>query len=171
MWTCAIRRGLFGLATLPARIARSRYFRGHGVHSPFVYAIVRQAFMPHRLLGDDTALYAALRELGVSRRRAVQLQNLCTHCGYRRFAFDETADTSCDLRILTPRLDPEVTCELVRRAAEAGTTVALLAPYESRRRAELCAGLAERHAGTSVDNRGYLLLFTDERLPKQHYRI
>ncbi len=171
MWTCSIRRGLFGLATLPARIARTRYFRGHGVHSPFVYAIVRQAFMPHRLLGDDTALYDALRELGASRRRAVQLQNLCTHCGYRHFAFDDADVAPCELRLLTPHLAPDATRELVRRAVADGTTVALLAPYENRKRAELCAELVERHAGTSVDNRGYLLLFTDDRLPKQHYRI
>lgn len=166
----SIRHRLFGLASLPARIARARYFRGHGVHSPFVYAIVRHVFMARRLLGDETSLHDALLHRGISRRRAVELQNLCTHCGYRSFAFDDD-ETSCELRLLTAGLDPLRTCEQVRQAAGMGTTVVLLAPYASRERAALCAGLIERHDCTSVDNRGYLLLFSDRHLPKQHYRI
>lgn len=166
----SIKRCLYGLATLPSRFARARYFRGHGVHSPFVYAIVRQVFMRSRLAGDDTTLHDALLRLGVGRRRAVQLQNLCTHCGYRRFSID-ALDDPCDLCLLTPRPSPETTRTLVREAAARGTTVALLAPYDGEERAALCGELVERHGCTSVDNRGYLLLFSDDHLPKQHYRI
>ncbi len=49
----AIKRRLYGLAMLPARFARARYFRGHGVHSPFVYRFVRQVFMQLRLVGGE----------------------------------------------------------------------------------------------------------------------
>lgn len=34
---------------LRSHLARARFFRGHGVHSPFVYAIVRQVFMKTEL--------------------------------------------------------------------------------------------------------------------------
>ena len=67
---------------LRSHLARARFFRGHGVHSPFVYAIVRQVFMKTELAEGDRSLYAALRERDVNERRAVQLQNLFIHCGY-----------------------------------------------------------------------------------------
>lgn len=38
---------------LRSHLARARFFRGHGVHSPFVYAIVRQVFMKTELAEGD----------------------------------------------------------------------------------------------------------------------
>ena len=165
-----IKRRLYGLTTLPERVARVRYFRGHGVHSPFVYAIVRQVFMKSELFGAESALHDALRERGFGRRHAVQLQNLYTHCGYHSFEINRLT-TPCDLCILTPELDDDQTRDLVRRAAVQRTTVALMLPYEGRERAALCQELTDAHDCTSVDKRGYLLLFTNPDLPKQHYRI
>ena len=81
------------MAELRNRLSRARYFRGHGVHSPFVYTIVREVFMRRELLPGDRALYGALLEAGVSRRRAVQLQNLAIHCGYATFGLDRRRHT------------------------------------------------------------------------------
>ena len=49
------------MAELRNRLSRARYFRGHGVHSPFVYTIVREVFMRRELLPGDRALYGAYR--------------------------------------------------------------------------------------------------------------
>ncbi|MBO5983755.1 MAG: hypothetical protein J6P90_01890, partial [Rikenellaceae bacterium] len=65
-----IKRRLYGLRTLPSHIKRARYFRGHGVHSPFVYAIVRQVFMRSTFISDERKLYNALIKQGVAKRRA-----------------------------------------------------------------------------------------------------
>lgn len=165
-----LKRRLFGLTTLPSRMARARYFRGHGVHSPFVYKIVRQVFMKRDLQGDERTLYEALVAAGVPKKRAVQLQNLAEHCGYRRFMLDAWS-AACDWVLLTPSLAEESCREVVRQAAAAGKTAVLLAPYAGADRAALCEALVEEHRCTSVDNRGYLLLFTHPDLPKQHYRI
>lgn len=165
-----ITRRLYGLTTLPGRVARARYFRGHGVHSPFVYAIVRQVFMKSALYAGPHPLYDALQTAEVPRRRAVQLQNLLTHCGYRSFAVDDLPE-ACDLCIITPRSDEERTRQWIDRAARQHTSVAVMSPYENRRRREMCGELIRSHAGTTVDNRGYLLLFNDDNLPKQHFRI
>ncbi len=51
-----ISRRLYGLKQIPSRIRRARYFRGHGVHSPYVYAIVRKVFMRSTLIGDGREL-------------------------------------------------------------------------------------------------------------------
>ena len=59
---------------------------------------------------------------------------------------------------------------LVRAAAEAGHTVALMSPYDGCERQALCGQIIAGHASTTVDNRGYLLIFNNH-LPKQHFRI
>ena len=57
-----------------------RHWRGHGIHSPFMYGIVRNVFMKSRITGGDTALYEALRGERIGKKNAVKLQNLYTHC-------------------------------------------------------------------------------------------
>ena len=136
-----------GMRRLGSRLARVRYFRGHGVHSPFVYDLVRAA--------------------GVSRRRAVELQNLALHCGYADFGLNRA---DADLCVVTCEPSETETRELVRAARQRGSTVVLLAPFEAGARAALCSALVQAHPSTSVDKRAYLLLFNNG-LPKQHFRI
>lgn len=166
----SLKRRLYGLKTLPSRVARARYFRGHGVHSPFVYAIVREVFMKRGLAPGDHSLYDRLLAAGVTRRRAEQLQNLFVHCGYGSFAVDALPET-CDFCVLTLGISGERLGDLVRRATGRGTTVAVMAPCDGRERREACRALVGAHPCTTVDNRGYLLFFNDENLPKQHFRI
>ena len=166
----SLKRRLYGLKSFPERIARVRYFRGHGVHSPFVYQLVRQAFMKREVISTEPVLMGVLRERGVANRHARELQNLYTHLDYQSFAIDQLTNP-CQLCVLTPKLDKESSVKLIERAAQRGTTVAVLAPYEGKERQELCQRLVQRHTCTSVDKRGYLLLFSHQNLPKQHYRI
>lgn len=165
-----LKRRLYGLTTIPQRVARVRYFRGHGVHSPFVYQLVRQAFMKGKLQTSEPVLYEALMQRGFVKKRAVQLQNLYSHCDYRSFSIDSLANP-CDLCLLTEAVSERETREVVERAARRHTTVAVMSPYEGRERAALCRELVDNHTCTSVDKRAFLLLFTDPNLPKQHYRI
>lgn len=164
-----IKRRLYGeLAELKSRVPRARYFRGHGVHSPFVYTLVRQVFMRRgELAGDDRRLYEALLAAGVSHRRAAELQNLFIHCGYDTFGLNRVDVSLC---VLLRELPQARTLELVAEAAKRGTTVALMSPYDGRERLEMCRELVAAHHSTSVDNRGYLLIFNNY-LPKQHFRI
>ena len=140
------------VSELRNRLSRARYFRGHGVHSPFVYDIVRSVFMRDDLLPG---------------RRAVQLQNLMIHCGYTTFGLNRADAEFC---VATCGLPRPATLALVRAAAEAGHTVALMSPYDGCERQALCGQIIAGHASTTVDNRGYLLIFNNH-LPKQHFRI
>ncbi|WP_418983422.1 hypothetical protein [Alistipes sp.] len=155
------------VAELRNRLVRARYFRGHGVHSPFVYDLVRNVFMRGELLPGDRELYRALLAAGVARQRAVQLQNLAIHCGYGTFGLDRAAGRLC---VVTRALPRQEVLALVRAAAKRGETVAILAPYADRERQALCRQIVAMHRSTTVDNRGYLLVFNNH-LPKQHFRI
>ena len=143
---------VYGRVTeLRNRLSRARFFRGHGVHSPFVYDVVRNVFMRDTLLPGDRALFRELLAAGVPERRAVQLQNLAIHCGYATFGLN--------------RADAEF-----GDAAAAGNTVAVMSPYDGRERRAMCLQIVAAHRSTTVDNRGYLLVFNNN-LPKQHFRI
>ena len=149
------------------RLSRARFFRGHGVHSPFVYDVVRNVFMRDTLLPGDRALFRELLAAGVPERRAVQLQNLAIHCGYATFGLNRADAEFC---ILTRDLPRAETLALVAAAGEAGHTVALMSPCEGQDRQMLCRQIMAAHRSTTVDNRGYLLIFNNN-LPKQHFRI
>lgn len=167
-----IKRRLYGLRTLPSDIKRARYFRGHGVHSPFVYNIVRQVFMCRHLKDESHDLYDALLRLGTSRKRSIQLQNLLSHCGYTNWGIDVAANAvaSLDMAIISTATSPTEFATMAEAATKAGTTLCILSPAYDRERHTACLRLVENHRCTSVDNRAYLLLFNNH-LPKQTFRL
>ncbi len=75
------------------------------------------------------------------------------------------------LCFLMPSLSDEETLALVEKAHGTGAALCMVSPYESRRRRHLARRLVESHRHTSIDNRGFLVLFTDQRLPKQHFKL
>ena len=167
-----IKRRLYGLRTLPSHLKRARHFRGHGVHSPYVYNIVRQVFMRSSFIADDRTLYDVLISRGIAKRRALQLQNLMEHLRYESFLIDCSVEEigKCDIAIATIDLLPEHLPALAAEARAKGTTLCILAPTFDRERDMICKRLVEEHPCTSVDNRAYLLLFNNH-LPKQKFRL
>lgn len=168
-----IKRRLYGLRNIPANIKRARYFRGHGVHSPFVYAIVRQVFMSPKLYENSAVdLYQALLARGIAKRRAIQLQNLMTHCGYKSFAIDCSAEqlSDADLVIATLSIEPNRLIEIAEQTRAAKNTLCIIAPSFDNKRDKACREIVAAHRCTSVDNRGYLLIFNNH-LPKQKFRL
>jgi hypothetical protein len=168
-----IRKRLAKAAGYSRTALRFKHYRGRKVHSPFVYGIVRNAIMKTTPQGSDHGLFRELRGRGFSVKRAAQLQNLYTFRGYESavFAPHDSPLAAGTLCFLVPSLSEEGTRELVESARGTGATLCLVWPYESRERRRLARDLVARHGGTSVDNRGFLLLFTDPRLPKQHFKL
>ncbi|MBE6187229.1 MAG: hypothetical protein E7142_07775 [Rikenellaceae bacterium] len=167
-----IKRRLYGLRTLPSNIKRARYFRGHGVHSPFVYAIVREVFMQSKLRSNNRELYEELLNAEVSKRRATQLQNLMEHCKYSTFKIDCMPQSSevCDMVIATINTPHEELAVMADKAREQKITLCIMSPSLDQQRDKACKAIVDAHPCTSVDNRGYLLLFNNH-LPKQIFRL
>lgn len=167
-----ISQRLYGLSKLPSNIKRARYFRGHGVHSPYIYNIVRQVFMQSKLITADHSIYEALLAKGVGRKRAIELQNLAYHCNYERVGIDCAIEEFCkyDMVIATTAIANEYLAIMAQRAREQKLTLCIISPSLNRGRDNECKALVERHSSTSVDNRGYLLLFNNH-LPKQIFKL
>lgn len=168
-----IKRRLYGLSRLPSNIKRARYWRGHGVHSPFVYKIVREVFMssilkPH----DDTPLCDALHPLGVARRRVIELQNLMSQCHYKSFGIDcsPAQMEGKDMVIASLQCNNDMLAAMAARATELHSTLCILSPSYDRKRDIACKEIVKNHPCTSIDNRGYLLLFNNH-LPKQIFKL
>ena len=168
-----IKRRLYGLKNIPANIKRARYWRGHGVHSPFVYSVVRQVFMCSKLYANSaTDLYDALLALGVAKRRAIQLQNLIAHCRYQSFAIDCSVEQmeGCDLVVASRSIAPELLLMMADKASQIKCTLCVMSPSIDSQRDKACRQIVSNHKCTSVDNRGYLLIFNNH-LPKQKFRL
>ena len=164
-----IKRRLYKLSLMTDKLARARYYRGHGVHSPFVYGLVRKVFMCRHLIDiSHTELYEALLNVDVARKRAVQLQNTMLYCDYATFAIN--GDGSADFNIATANYPTEQLASAYEAAKQHGTTLVVMQPYANRERREKCRAIISSHTSTTVDNRGYLLIFNN-KLPKQHFRL
>ena len=163
-----LKQRLYGLKHLSLHIGRARHFRGHGVHSPYVYSIVREVFMRSELLDGDTSLHDALIERHIAKRRAIQLQNLVKHCKYESWAIDAMADHP--FIVVSTEVDAEQLNAYNCYAQERGATLCIMSPYESAERWRVCCDIVENHKSTTVDNRAYLLIFNNH-LPKQKFRL
>lgn len=167
-----LKRRLYGVTRLRDRISRARHFRGHGVHSPFVYSIVRQVFMRSKFITADTyytiIVYEALLGQQIPRKRALQLANLCAYCGYREISYSKPY--AADFIIVPQHIEPADFAGYVKVARECGATLAIMAPYLNRERDKACREIVAQHRCTTIDNRGYLLVFNNH-LPKQHFRL
>ena len=164
----SLKQRLQDISYLPSYIRRARYFRGHGVHSPFVYNIVRKVFMQSKLYTADNALYGELMDKGVAKRRSVQLANLAEHCGYDNWSIDSMEDKKMIIATLDIRhTDLEQYAEYARQR---GATLCIITPYNNRERWEVCRRIIDAHPSTTVDNRAYLLIFNNH-LPKQRFRL
>lgn len=119
-----------------------------------------------------TDLYDALVARGIPQRRAIQLQNLMTHCGYESFDIDRESDSASrtDMIIATTAVAAERLKAMAALAAAMQSTLCIMAPAADRRRDEACREIVEAHRCTSIDNRGYLLIFNNY-LPKQRFRL
>lgn len=163
-----LKQRLYGFKHLTSRLKRARYFRGHGVHSPYVYSIVRQVFMRSKLSVVEHPLYDALIGVGVAKRRAVQLQNLVVHCEYTTWTIDSL--TKAEFIVATLDVGAESLADYSSYARSEGATLCIISPYYSAERWAACSAIIDAHPSTTVDNRAYLLVFNNH-LPKQRFRI
>ena len=156
------------LLLLGDTLSRLKHRKGHGVHSPFVYGFVRKVLMSKGLCeGSATALYDSLIANGVARRRAKELHNLLVYIEGQSYSINAVEG---DLSILLNDYPTDKLAEALATAKQERVTLAICQPYANRERQNEVKTLVDGHRSTTVDNRAYILFFNNH-LPKQHYRL
>ena len=170
---------------VPQRIARAvrygrtfghvRHYRGHGVHSPFVYRVVREVVMRKReITGDDRELFDTLRIMGVSRKRSAQLQNLYALCGCGRYVVDDEwfeCKEDGAMWIVSKRVDPAMLTEVVRHAESHQVVICIVYPRSNSKRYKATRKAIGEHHGLSIDSIGFVVLMCNDNRCKQHIYI
>ncbi|MBQ2247900.1 MAG: hypothetical protein II323_03990 [Tidjanibacter sp.] len=147
-----------------------RHRRGYGIHSPYLYRIIREGLMLRKINGTQRDLFEELREKGVGRRTAIRLQNLCKLEDFESWAIDGCADCR-SLLVATEHCPIELVEQMMASAtANSSTLVLLHSAFNCQRRRE-CRVLAEKHHSMSASNLQMTLLFNAAGLTKQHIVI
>ncbi len=154
---------------LQRRLSRMRHFRGHGIHSPYIYRIAREVLLTRRLFeGCDRALYEALGvESSLKERYRVELQNIYSLYDFDGFALDRS---DAKFVVYTTSASQQSIEEGVESARTSGTTIAILNPRWDRQRETMCERIIDEHHCTTLYREGYLLIFNNH-LPKQHFQL
>lgn len=174
------------LKKIPGRLApylRVRHARGHGIHSPFVYGLVRNALLYRRKNGQaEGELYRFLRQCGVNCLRARQIQNLHNYCDYRDagvFSGQDHREANWfrraggigTLEICTGGYPVAGIAE--RAAALRGKTGAVIvtAPRRDGERWEICRQIAAEDDCISIDNREFMVFIYGTGHTPHHYKL
>lgn len=150
-----IRNRIFRFILTLGAMTHIRHWRGHGVHSPYTYSLIRNVFMKKKIQGEDHTIYDQMRKEGLPEKGSIQLQNLHSYCGEHRFSIVLRNDPADPLTV--PAGEKAILC--------------VLYPRQNRARVRRCRQMIREHKGLSIDNRRYMLFFYDNRLTKMHYKL
>ncbi len=172
----------------PRFIKRIRHWRGHGVHSPMVYALVRNVFMKRRVVGggNSGSVYETLRRHGAGKRTAAELHNLHDYCvkprceivsasgretiipecSPREMEMRDTGMGMTRMRITVTSVMAETRDLQLEIANDASITAIIASPKTIKNllRQTDCRG-------TSIDRGRYIIFFCGEDMPQQHFTL
>lgn len=151
-------------------IKHLRHSRGYGIHSPFLYRIVRESMMPRQIVANDDSLYRALRTKGADRRTAIQLQNLYEREHYPSWSIDKSGDKEA-LTIATESCSEVTIRSMAQSLKEHNGTLCILHKPLNRQRKGFCRAIVAEHHSMSAEKRKFTLLFSRHDLRKQHIVI
>ena len=155
---------------------RVKHFRGHGVHSPFVYTIIRKVFMRYTFASDGRSLYNELRAELCDKRSSRQLQNLYTHCEYSSFSIINDSNSynpniDSNIIIVSPSVDTQQIGVILDHSLQIGTPVVVMYPRSNKKRFKMCSDHIASDQYLTIDNRRFMLFYCDHKLPRQHFKL
>ncbi|GHV00432.1 hypothetical protein FACS1894159_06140 [Bacteroidia bacterium] len=153
-----------------------RHFRGHGIHSPYAYNLVRNTIYKRHVVGSDHSLFEAMRSMKMPRRSSVQIQNIMhhLHCTSWRIVsgVGDMAGLGAETLVLThPDIDKEGLLKVFRCVKQGGGSMIVIFPRSNSYRHAICRRLCRKGEFMSIDNRRFTLMQFSPKLPRQHYKL
>jgi hypothetical protein len=155
-------------------ISRIKYWRGYGVHSPFMYHLVRNALMRHRLI-DNTALSQTdFKSLGICQREQTMIKNIYVTNNYTQFKIvtTDTQPESDTLYLIPLKCDDSIIGLFFSRIAQLDNCGIIFGnTNRSHKRYNKCKSIVQRLNCVSLTLHCMFIIFIGEGLKKQHYRM
>lgn len=148
---------------------RRRHYRGHGVHSPFVYSLVRNVFMKTVNMPQPDGIYEKLVAAGVKPRIAAEIQNLHSYCDKQELVIAGADKRQRDI-IQTENLFMEFGQAAIS-AEQTGKILVVLSPVKYPELKHQCSELVCAGKSLSIYRKGYMLFFFNDGLPRQHFNL
>lgn len=154
---------------------RINHWRGHGIHSPFMYRLVREVLVKKRVSYNPHTLPENIINYNLLKRDTLLIRNLYSFLQYPDSVIVGEGEPGNRTFCVAPMdASPEAirqTIEMIRSRRYNECCVAVLGVNKSLEKYQLCRRLIQTEGCVCVDlYRTYLFLF-DHRLQKQYYRI
>lgn len=171
----SIKNKLFRMILSIGMLPRVKHYRGHGIHSPFTYSLVRNVLMKRSVIGDDYSVFYAMRGVGLTRKASRQLQNLYQYLGFAKFELEDNTPVTEGKEQTLYFLNASLPTEQLRQSLDAvravGGAAVVIYPRYTRDRGRFCSDYCSQKEFLSVDNRRFLLFLFNNKYPKQHYKL
>ena len=164
----------FRLYTKIISASRIKYWRGYGVHSPFMYRMVRQALMKHRVLDTKALAEIDFKSLGICNRERTMIRNIFVINQYKDFqvADAQTSLTSETLYLVPLKCSDQTINQLVSQINDQTNCGIIFGnTNRSHKRYDRCKSIAKKLNCVSLALHCMFAIFIDRGLKKQHYRM
>lgn len=157
---------------------RVRHWRGANVHSPFMFALVREAILKRRknIHRIDRRLLSFLVKRGVRRKYAILICSIYAHLKLKGYVYGYGYREGTGLVVVPEQIGRDDCMRLVngiQRRKEAGGCVCLVLfrLYQNRRKYHLWREIVRDCDAVTVDLYNIGFVFFDPRLKKQGYKM
>lgn len=173
------RKVAFGLSKRYNKIAymlRIRHFRGRGVHSPFMYTVVRKALMNRRgkHLTPNRPLVEYLRGFNFSENSSKRVSRVYSYLQFESYGVYRGGEYGGeDLIVIDPTIDIEQFLELESSIYGSSKIVCAVFDkiYSDPESHKLWNGVLQRSEVVAVDLYYEGIVFFNKNLHKQSYKM
>ena len=171
-----IKTPFFRAALYLGAMTHLRHFRGHGIHSPYAYNLVRNTIYKRRIVGHSRELYDAMRALKMPHRASMQIQNIMHYLRCTSFCMVGTASEiknydSETLYLTDPYISTDALMKVMHGVRRAEGSMVVVFPRTDGHRHSVCRRLSATEEFLTIDNRRFTLWQFSHKLPKQHYKL
>ena len=155
-------------------ISRIKYWHGFGVHSPFMYHVVRRALMHHRLIDYNALKYVDFKSLGICRREQIMIKNIFVVNNYSNFKIvdSDSVPESDTLHLIPLSCEEESINSFISKISQLNNCGIIFGnTNRSHKRYNKCKLIANQLNCVSLALHCMFVIFISNGLNKQHYRM